>query len=102
MQETIQTLVMMDKEARELLSTIQTDLILKKDEILKNKDTVYKQYLERAQSRIDKIKSSAADEAEKLDNQSDLRFKRAEEELDAFYQAHRDEWITEVVRRCQE
>lgn len=100
MQDTIQNLVKMDREARAKVEQIQKESGEMIQKISQDKEQIYQEYLQRAQHRIQVIRQETEHDKELVCAKVKERFAEASQHLDAIYQENRAHWIDEIFQNC--
>lgn len=99
MEDMIQKIVEMDKKARDITAEAQKSKIDYEHEIIRTKEKIKNDFLERAQKRVE-INSRVA--RQKADDEIKVirsRYSDLTEKLDNNYSENGDKWVDEIVSR---
>ncbi len=102
MQDLMKQIVDLDRHAREITDSAQKEKVDSEKEVVKKREQLRSNYLERARKRIAKNepKERAAAEAEWQEkNKKNVENMK---KLDDLYRKKGDQWVTEIVQRVLE
>ncbi|HIQ80526.1 MAG TPA: hypothetical protein IAD32_04485 [Candidatus Scatavimonas merdigallinarum] len=99
MQDMIAKIVEMDEKARELTAQAQREKATSEQDIVKAKEKIYNDFIERARQRI-KIneKTERKIAQDRLENTA-LAQEECLQAMEALYQQNGDRWIEEIVKQ---
>ena len=96
MDDILTRIIETDEKARDITKKAQSDKIEKEQLILKEKETIYNEYIELAKSRIGKdIKKTKEKEKEKLDEAVKLN-DQIKEKMQKHFDENKDRWVKEI------
>lgn len=101
-QDVIRQLVEMDKHARTMVEDAQSQRRRAELELAQTQAKLEKDIIERAQTRIQKIKSETTNEAERRRQEIETEGKRAMQQLIESYEASHQKWEDALFARCTE
>ena len=99
MQNMVKQIVDMDRKAREITDAAQLEKVQTEKDIVKKREEIRNEYLERARRRIalnEPVERAAAEEAWKKTAE---KYQELSRQLDTAGQEKSDEWVQELVSR---
>lgn len=99
MQNMVKQIVDMDRKAREITDAAQLEKVQTEKDIVKKREEIRNEYLERARRRIalnEPVERAAAEEAWKKTAE---KYQKLSRQLDTAGQEKSDEWVQELVSR---
>ncbi len=101
-QDIIRQLVEMDKHARTMVEDAQSQRRRAELELAEAQAKLESDIIERAQTRIQKIKAQTTSEAERRKQEIETEGKRAMQQLIESYEANHQKWEDALFVRCTE
>lgn len=101
-QDIIRQLIEMDKKARAMVEDAQKQRRHAELELAQTKARLEKEIIERAQSRIEKIKTDTTNEAQARKQEIEAEGKRAMQQLAQTFEANHKAWEDALFARCTE
>ena len=99
MQDVIAKIIDMDKKARDLTDEAQRSKISYENEILKKKEKIKNDYLDRAKERIEINKQTAQKKADTQLKEIEEKNDSVIRKLNSSYSENGDKWVDEIVKR---
>ncbi len=99
MQDMISKIIEMDEKARDLNEEALKSKLDYEQEIAAAKESIIKDYLERARKRVQINAQSERDAAEKALAETRAAHAKIEKKLDELYKAKCDRWVDEIFNR---
>ena len=99
MQNMVKQIVDMDRKAREITDAAQLEKVQTEKDIVKKREEIRNEYLERARRRIalnEPVERAGAEEAGK---ETAEKYQELSRQLDTAGQEKSDEWVQELVSR---
>ena len=99
MEDMIAKIIDMDKKARNLTDEAQKSKISYENEILKTKEKIKNDYLDRAKERIEINKQTAQKKADTQLKEIEEKNDSVIRKLNSSYSENGDKWVDEIVKR---
>lgn len=99
MEDMISKIVDMDKKARDLTNEAQQSKIDYEQHIIRKKEKIKNDYLERAKERVKINRQTAQKKADEALAKIEAENAAVVEKLDKTYSENHDQWVDEIVRR---
>ena len=99
MENMIAKIIDMDKKARDLTDEAQRSKISYENEILKKKEKIKNDYLDRAKERIEINKQTAQKKADTQLKEIEEKNDSVIRKLNSSYSENGDKWVDEIVKR---
>lgn len=98
MEDMLSKIIEMDEKASSLTANAQREKAISEQDIIKAKETIYNDYIERARKRIS-INEKAEIEAARIKS-IELKEKHAQtlKELDDSYAKNKEQWVSSIVK----
>ena len=99
MQDLMQQIIEMDKEARDITDAAQLEKVNSEKEVAEKREQIRKDYLDRARQSIarnEPNERAAAEENWQKINEKNLQISA---NLDKLYQENGDRWVSEIIAR---
>ncbi len=99
MQNMVKQIVDMDKKAREITDAAQLEKVQTEKDIVKRREDIRNEYLERARHRIALNEPKERAAAEEDWKKSAARYQELSAQLDSAYQKNVSKWVDQLVSR---
>ena len=99
MEQLIKTIIDVDKKARKMTDESKKQLAESKIAIAQRVEELYKKYEESVEEIIALTTEDETRKVEERKAQIDTDYARANQSLDAYYEAHKEQWVKELVER---
>ena len=99
MQDLMKQIVEMDRNAREITDSAQLEKVNSEKEILKKREQIRTEYLEKARKRIalnEPKERATAEAAWKIEKEKSVKLSK---HLDDLYRENGDHWVEEILER---
>lgn len=100
MDNVIKDLVALDKKAREMVKNAEDEKNACRAEIAKDKEAVLQHYQQRKQKKMEQIEQETKQKASAQISEMEKTYEAMGKQLKATFEANRENWVAEMVKRC--